>query len=76
LLPPVVDGQGVFPSLQRVTIEHIACTAPSAYGLHRSRGDCRSLPQVVVEQAVVASSPYTTGAHILAEASLPPHRSR
>lgn len=74
--PPAVDGQRVFPSLQRVTIEHIACTAPSAYGLHLPRWDCRSLQQVVVEQAVVASIHYTTVAHILAEASLQPHRSR
>jgi len=70
------DGHRIFPSLQRVTIEHIACTVPSAYGLHLPRWDCRSLQQVVVEQAVVTSIHYTTVAHILAEASLQPHRSR
>jgi hypothetical protein len=71
-----VAGHRFFPSLQRVTIEHIACPAPSVYGLHLPRWDCRSLQQVVVEQAVVAAIHYTTVAHILAEASLQPHRSR
>jgi len=69
-------GPRFFPSLQRVLIEHIACTAPRAYGLHLSRWDCRSLQQVVVEQAVVPAIHYTTVAHILAGASLQPHRSR
>src|SRR5438045_2417519 len=69
-------GPRFFPSLQRVLIEHIACTAPAAYGLHLSRWDCRSLQQVVVEQAVVPTIHYTTVAHILAGASLQPHRSR
>ncbi|HJY79574.1 MAG TPA: IS630 family transposase [Candidatus Binatia bacterium] len=73
---PAVDGPRFFPSLQRVTIEHIACTAPGACGLHLPRWDCRSLQQVVVEQAVVPAIHYTTVAHILAEASLQPHRSR
>jgi hypothetical protein len=57
-------------------IEHMAGTVPSAYGLHLSRWDCRSLPPVVVEQAVGASLHSTTVAHLLAEASLQPHRSR
>jgi hypothetical protein len=34
------------------------------------------LPQVVVAQALIESIPYTTVAHILAQASLQPHRSR
>src|SRR5919108_6249667 len=76
LLRPGAGGPGVFPSLHRVTIEGRACTEPAAYGLHLPRWDCRSLQQVVVEQAVVASIHYTTVAHILAEASLQPHRSR
>jgi DDE superfamily endonuclease len=65
-----------FPSLARVQIERIACTDPPAYGLHLTHWDCRSLQQVVVEQAVVAAIHYTTVARILAEASLQPHRSR
>jgi hypothetical protein len=75
-MPPAADAPASFPPLQRVAIERVACTAPQAYGLHVSRWDCRSLQQVVVEQAVVASIHYTTVAHILAEASLQPHRSR
>lgn len=54
----------------------MACTDPTAYGLHLTHWDCRSLPQVVVEQAVVAAIHYTTVARILAAASLQPHRSR
>jgi hypothetical protein len=45
----------VFPPLQRVHIERVACTDPAAYGLHLARWDCRSLQQVVVEQAIVGS---------------------
>jgi hypothetical protein len=59
-----------------VQIERIACTDPSAYGLQMARWDCRSLQQVVVEQAVVDSMHYTTVARLLAAASLQPHRSR
>jgi hypothetical protein len=73
---PGAGGPEVFPSRHRVAIEHMACTAPAAYGLHLPRWDCRRLQQVVVEQAVVSSIPYPTVAHILAEASLQPHRSR
>jgi hypothetical protein len=69
-------GRRFFPPLQRVQIERIACTEPSAYGLHVARWDCRSLRQVVVEQAVVGAIHYTTVAQILAAASLQPHRSR
>jgi len=75
-MPRAAGGPGVFPPLQRVAIERMACTEPKAYGLHLLRWDCRSLPQVVVEQAVVDSIHYTTVAHILAAASLQPHRSR
>jgi hypothetical protein len=68
-------GRRFFPSLHRVLLTRIACTEPSAYGLHLSRWDCRSLQQVVEEQGV-PSIHYTTVAHILAGASLHPHRSR
>jgi transposase len=73
------SGAGVhafFPSLQRVQIERIACTDPTAYGLQLARWDCRSLQEVVVEQAIVGAIHYTTVARILAQASLQPHRSR
>src|SRR5947209_2637938 len=53
LMPPAADAPASFPPLPRVASERVACTAPQAYGGHVSRGDCRSLPQVVVEQAVV-----------------------
>lgn len=62
--------------LQRAAIERIACTAPAAYARHLTRWDCRSLADVVIEQAVVASIHYTTVARLLRAASLPPHRSR
>lgn len=75
MMRPGAGGPGFFPFLQRVTIKHIACTLPSAYGFP-CPGDCRSLQQVVVEHAVVASIHYTTVVHILTEASLQPHRSR
>lgn len=54
----------------------MACTDPAAYGLHLTRWDCRSLAEVVVEQAVVESIHYTTVARLLRAASLQPHRSR
>jgi hypothetical protein len=66
----------LFPPLARVHIERVACTDPTAYGLHLTHWDCRSLQQVVVERAVVGSIHYTTIARILAAASLQPHRSR
>jgi transposase len=71
-----VGARPFFPPLQRVQIERVACTAPPAYGLQLARWDCRSLQEVVVEQAIVGSIHYTTVARILAQASLQPHRSR
>jgi hypothetical protein len=76
LMMNVAGGQRFFPSLQRVQIERVACTDPSAYGLHLTRWDCRTLQQVVIEQAIVETIHYTTVARILARASLQPHRSR
>lgn len=66
----------VFPPLERVQIERIAGTDPAAYGLQLTHWDCRSLQPLVVAQGVVAAIHYTTGAHLLAKASLQPHRSR
>jgi DDE superfamily endonuclease len=75
-MPSAVGARPFFPPLQRVQIERMACTAPSAYGRHLARWDCRSLQQVALERAVVGAIPYTTGARLVAAASLPPHRSR
>jgi transposase len=75
-MPSAVGARPFFPPLQRVQIERMACTEPSAYGLHLARWDCRSLQQVVLERAVVGAIHYTTVARILAAASLQPHRSR
>ncbi len=75
-MPSGQGGRPSFPPLQRAQIERIACTEPSAYGLHLTRWDCRSLATVVVEQAVVAGIHYTTVARLLKAASLEPHRSR
>jgi hypothetical protein len=72
----VVAAPVFFPPLQRVAIEGVACTAPQAYGVQVSRWDCRTLPQVVVEHALVNSIHSTTVARMLAQASLQPHRSR
>jgi hypothetical protein len=69
-MPSALGGHPFFPPLQCVQIERIACTEPSAYGLHVARWDCRSLQQVVVERAVVGAMHYTTIARILAAASL------
>jgi hypothetical protein len=69
-------GLPFFPPLERVQIERVACTEPAAYGLHLNRWDCRTLQQVVIEQAIVGTIHYTTIARILAEASLQPHRGR
>jgi hypothetical protein len=71
-----VGGQQLFPPLQRAQIERAACTDPTAYGLHLTRWDCRTLQQVVIEQAIVDTIHYTTVARILASASLQPHRRR
>jgi len=65
-----------FPSIERVAIERVACTEPSAYGLEITRWDCRTLQQIVIEEAIVDSIHYTTVARFLADASLQPHRSR
>jgi hypothetical protein len=75
-MPPAPARRPRFPPLQRARIERIACTEPAAYGRHLTRWDCRSLTDVVVEQAVVASIHYTTVARVLHAASLQPHRSR
>jgi hypothetical protein len=75
-MPRAADAPASFPPLQRVAIERVACTVPHAYGVHVSRWDCRTLQQVVVEQALGDSIHYTTVAHLLAQASLQPHRSR
>jgi hypothetical protein len=74
--PSAAGDRPFFPPLQRVPIERSAGTDPAAYGLHLTRWDCRSLEQVVVEQAIVGSIHSTTMARILADASLQPHRSR
>lgn len=66
----------IFPPLERVRIACVACPAPAAYGRHLARWDCRSLPHMVVERAVVGSIHDTTVARILAVASLQPHRHR
>jgi hypothetical protein len=71
-----VGDQPFFPPLERVRIERVACTEPTAYGLHLTRWDCRSLQQVVIERAIVDTIHYTTVARILASASLQPHRHR
>jgi transposase len=75
-MPNGAGARRFFPPLQRVHIERIACTDPAAYGLHLARWDCRSLQEVVVEQALVGSIHYTTVARLLTQASLQPHRSR
>jgi hypothetical protein len=59
--------------LLRAQIARAACTDPTAYGRHLTRWDCRSLAEVVVEQAVVESIHYTTVARVLRAASLQPH---
>jgi DDE superfamily endonuclease len=69
-------GRPFFPPLPRVQIERIACTEPSAYGLHVARWDGRSLQPGIVEQAVVGAMHDTTVARIVAAASLQPHRRR
>ena len=75
-MPTGRDARPSFPPLQRAAIERVACTDPAAYGRRLTRWDCRSLADVVVEQAVVASIHYTTVARLLRAASLQPHRSR
>jgi transposase len=75
-MPSGAAARQFFPSLARVEIERAACTDPTAYGLHLTHWDCRSLAQVVVEEAIVDTIHYTTVARILAAASLQPHRSR
>ena len=75
-MPSAVGVPPRFPPLERAQIERIACTEPAAYGRRLTRWDCRSLADVVVEEAVVDSIHYRTVARILRGASLQPHRSR
>jgi DDE superfamily endonuclease len=70
------DARPFFPPIECVAIERVACTEPSAYGLEITRWDCRTLQQIVIEEAIIDSIHYTTVARLLAEASLQPHRSR
>jgi hypothetical protein len=72
----VVGARPRFPPLERTRIERIACTDPVAYGRPLTRWDCRTLAEVVVEQAIVDSIHYTTVARVLRAASLQPHRHR
>jgi hypothetical protein len=65
-----------FPRLEGGQIDRIACTDPTADGLHLARWDCRTRRDVVVERAVVGSMHEPTVARTLAAASLPPHRRR
>ena len=76
MTPSARGARPSFPPLQRAQIARVACTAPAAYGRRLTRWDCRSLAEVVVEQAVVESIHYTTVARVLKAASLTPHRSR
>ena len=76
LIKNAAGGHAFFPPLQRVQLERVACTDPATYGLHVTRWDCRTLQQVVIEQAWVDTIHYTTVARMLASASLQPHRSR
>ena len=71
-----VGDHHCFPPLQRVQITRLACADPTSYGLNLTRWDCRSLQQVVIEEALVDEIHYTTVARILAAASLQPHRPR
>lgn len=75
-MPGAVDGPRTFPPLQRVQIERMACTHPSAYGRSLSRWDVRSLQEEVIAHAIVAHIHYTTVARLLVQASLQPHRCR
>jgi hypothetical protein len=52
-----VGAPEFFPPLQRGASEGVACTVPHAFGRQVSRWDCRTLQQVVVEQALVDSNP-------------------
>ena len=54
------DAHPFFPSIECVAIERVACTEPSAYGLEITRWDCRTLQQIVIEEAIVDSIHYTT----------------
>jgi hypothetical protein len=75
-MPNAAGDPKPFPPLQRVRIERLACTHPSAYGRPLSRWDMRSLQQEVIAQAIVENIHYTTVARLLAAASLQPHRCR
>ena len=66
-----------FPPLQRVAIERMACTAPPApTGCTCPGGIVAACSRSWWSKPSSTSIHYTTVAHILAEASLQPHRSR
>jgi hypothetical protein len=75
-MPHGAGDRPFFPPRQHGQIERVACTDPAAYGLPLARWDCRSLREVVVEQAIVGSIHDTSVARILAQASLQPQRCR
>lgn len=66
----------VFPPLQRVQIEQLACCEPAGVGLAMTHWSTRSLAKVAEERGVVPKIAHSTVSLILSAADLQPHRYR
>ena len=69
-------GPELFPPLQRVGIEMLACCDPAGVGLHMTHWSTRSLAKAATERGLVAKIAHSTVSLILRAANLQPHRSR
>jgi len=68
--------RGLFPPLQRVGIEMLACCTPAALELRMTHWSTRSLAQVAVELGLAPRIAHSTISLIQRKADLQPHRSR
>jgi len=63
-------------SLERVSIEQLACSEPSGVGLEMTHWSTRSLAKIAMKRGLVSHIAHSTVSLILRNADLQPHRSR
>lgn len=63
-------------SLERVSIEQLACSEPSGVGLEMTHWSTRSLAKIAMQRGLVPHIAHSTVSLILRNADLQPHRNR
>jgi len=63
-------------ALERVSIEQLACSAPSGLGLEMTHWSTRSLAEIAMKRGLVSHIAHSTVSLILRNADLQPHRHR